>query len=110
MISANGGLPSHRYTPQVTQRWPRGSEPASKLLKESAYSQFEGISEEPSIIVAGNLDDNAFCLNILLQKVVIGRDLNCPDYSNLKGVIAISQGGHAKDNWDQYSKLSRDPA
>ena len=29
MISANGGLPAHRYTPQVTKRWPRGSEPAS---------------------------------------------------------------------------------
>ena len=29
MISANGGLRAHRYTPQVTQRWPRGSEPAS---------------------------------------------------------------------------------
>ena len=32
MISANGGLPAHRYTPQVTQRWPRGSEPASIVL------------------------------------------------------------------------------
>ena len=30
MISANGGLPAHRYTPQVTQRWPPGSEPASE--------------------------------------------------------------------------------
>ena len=30
MISANGGLPAHRYTPQVTPRWPRGSEPASQ--------------------------------------------------------------------------------
>ena len=29
MISANGGLPAHRYIPQVTPRWPRGSEPAS---------------------------------------------------------------------------------
>ena len=29
MISANGGLSAHRYTPQVTERWPRGSEPAS---------------------------------------------------------------------------------
>ena len=29
MISANGGLPANRYKPQVTQRWPRGSEPAS---------------------------------------------------------------------------------
>ena len=29
MISANGGLPAHRYTPQVTPRWPRGSELAS---------------------------------------------------------------------------------
>ena len=31
MISANGGLPAHRYTPQVTPRWPRGSEPASEF-------------------------------------------------------------------------------
>ena len=30
MISANGGLPAHRYTPQVTPRWPRGSGPASQ--------------------------------------------------------------------------------
>ena len=29
MISANGGLPAHRYTPEVTQRWPRGAELAS---------------------------------------------------------------------------------
>ena len=29
MISANGGLPAHSYTPQVTQRLLRGSEPAS---------------------------------------------------------------------------------
>ena len=29
MISANGGLPAHRYTAQVTPRWPPGSEPAS---------------------------------------------------------------------------------
>ena len=37
MISANGGLPAHRYTPQVTPRWPRGSEPASeqKILCEN---------------------------------------------------------------------------
>ena len=34
MISANGGLPAHRYTPQMTQRWPRGSEPASPSLKK----------------------------------------------------------------------------
>ena len=33
MISANGGLPAHRYTPQVTPRWPRGSEPASGELR-----------------------------------------------------------------------------
>ena len=30
MISANGGLPAHRYTPQVTPRWPRGSEPGEQ--------------------------------------------------------------------------------
>ena len=29
MISANGGLLAHRYTPQVTPGWPRGSEPPS---------------------------------------------------------------------------------
>ena len=31
MISANGGLPAHRDTPQVTPRCPRGSEPASRV-------------------------------------------------------------------------------
>ena len=41
MISANGGLPAHRYTPQVTQRWPRGSEPASlrRLRKCSSFER-----------------------------------------------------------------------
>ena len=34
MISANGGLPAHRYTPEVTQRWPRGSELASPLADQ----------------------------------------------------------------------------
>ena len=32
MISPNGGLPAHIYTPQVTQRWPQGSEPASPYV------------------------------------------------------------------------------
>ena len=36
MISANGGLPAHRYTPQVTPRWPRGSEPASLAKRPNA--------------------------------------------------------------------------
>ena len=39
MISANGGLPAHRYTPQVTQRWPRGSEPASQVRNSSSQQQ-----------------------------------------------------------------------
>ena len=34
IISANGGLPAHRYTPQVTRRWPRGSESASPPFSE----------------------------------------------------------------------------
>ena len=38
MISANGGLPAHRYTPQVTQRWPRGSEPASAIVMQIRYA------------------------------------------------------------------------
>ena len=37
MISANGGLPAQRYTPQVTPRWPRGSEPASPPFSERCY-------------------------------------------------------------------------
>ena len=44
MISANGGLPAHRYTPQVTQRWPRGSEPASigdrQLARDFAVTEW----------------------------------------------------------------------
>ena len=39
MISANGGLPAHRYTPQVTQRWPRGSEPA--LVEKVCHGTIE---------------------------------------------------------------------
>ena len=40
MISANGGLPAHRYTPQVTQRWPRGSEPASAGSEDVRLGRF----------------------------------------------------------------------
>ena len=36
MISANDGLPAHRYTPQVTQRWPQASELASVVVKMEA--------------------------------------------------------------------------
>ena len=42
MISANGGLPAHRYTPQVTQRWPRGSEPASAARLRLSVSHASG--------------------------------------------------------------------
>ena len=48
MISANGGLPAHRYTPQVTQRWPRGSEPASDPSDD----------EPPSMTSASPLEDD----------------------------------------------------
>ena len=40
MISANGGLPTHRYTPQVTQGLPRGSEPASMTSQRSSSTGF----------------------------------------------------------------------
>ena len=53
MISANGGLPGHRCTPQVTQRWPRGSEPASLEKEEfdSAISQWgtEGLNRDGTL-------------------------------------------------------------
>ena len=55
MISANRGLPAHRYTPQVTQRWPRGSEPASVTETEkkglSAPAPLAGVS--PSGLTPG---------------------------------------------------------
>ena len=41
MISANGGLPANRFTPQVTQRWPRGSEPASRLGRNTPNKKRE---------------------------------------------------------------------
>ena len=64
MISANGGLPAHRYTPQVTQRSPRGSEPASGftldllgglgyVTKEGDSSTREGNCRHPLIGVGG---------------------------------------------------------
>ena len=45
MISANGGLPAHRYTPQVTQRWPRGSEPASIAEVQSVVDTLRSSEE-----------------------------------------------------------------
>ena len=58
MISANGGLPAHRYTPQVTRRWPRGSEPASELpigrqraeTVEKAKERAKGKAEEKAMV------------------------------------------------------------
>ena len=48
MISANGGLPAPRYTPQVTPRWPQGSEPASPWQQCFAVSPVDiGKSEDP---------------------------------------------------------------
>ena len=46
MISANGGLPAHRYTPQVTPRWPRGSEPASA---ERPHQHTHRLSRQPEV-------------------------------------------------------------
>ena len=55
MISANGGLPAHRYTSQVTQRWPRGSEPASLFLpKEKVQVRFLAIKPAPQYSKFGN--------------------------------------------------------
>ena len=48
MISANGGLPAHRYTPQVTERWPRGSEPVS--LRGVALKVVTGTAAPESIV------------------------------------------------------------
>ena len=58
MISANGGLPAHRYTPQVTQRWPRGSEPASHAINDALQEAFDsGVVYEGSFILPG-MEDN----------------------------------------------------
>ena len=51
MISANGGLPAHRYTPQVTPRWPRGSQPASRGMKQAALL-ISGITPEDILDIA----------------------------------------------------------
>ena len=45
MISANGGLPAHGYTPQVTKRWPRGSEPASPLRGQGRPQTLTAVEE-----------------------------------------------------------------
>ena len=41
MISANGGLPAHKYTPQVTPRWPRGSRTGFTLHGRKTYNADE---------------------------------------------------------------------
>ena len=50
MISANGGLPAHRYTIQVTPRWPRGSEPASSLEAVFARTLALRFAHEPGLL------------------------------------------------------------
>ena len=57
MISGNGGLPAHRYTPQETQTWPRGSEPDSAAVipaavgEESSETVVKSEASEPSVNV-----------------------------------------------------------
>ena len=60
MISANGGLPAHRYTPQVTPRWPQGFEPDSVAAWRrvgnfggAADASFAGLRCHPALPVAG---------------------------------------------------------
>ena len=53
MILANGGLPAHRYTPQVTQRWPRGSEPASPMGSRNIAHRFYVMDTEAFHFVLG---------------------------------------------------------
>ena len=57
MISANGGLPAHRYTSQVTQRWQRGSEPAStpEVDKETASFTSKRKAEEAAAALRTDL-------------------------------------------------------
>ena len=46
-MSANGSLPAHRYTPQVTHRWPRGSKPASPRVQKLIRTYLEVFGELP---------------------------------------------------------------
>ena len=70
MISANGGLPAHRYTPQVTQRWPRGSEPASANFRASL-----------SILVQFYVHAQRPCLRVHRETIGV-----------LKGVVECQRG------------------
>ena len=60
MISANGGLPAHRHTPQVTQRWPRRSEPAS------AYEPWFGVTQQ-RVFYLLLLETSYFCHHHVLR-------------------------------------------
>ena len=67
MVSANGGLPAHRYTPQVTPRWPRGSEPASMgpspatvcpiMWVNQAQARDDGYCTHPVLRISGAEDE-----------------------------------------------------
>ena len=54
MISANGGLPAHRYTTQVTPRLPRGSEPASLVRRGLFKEELLQPSRRPVRLKAAN--------------------------------------------------------
>ena len=51
MISANGGLPAHKYTPQVTPRWPRGFEPASPVPDQPMESVAMDVFSMPEVYI-----------------------------------------------------------
>ena len=53
MISANGGLPAHRYTPEVSQGRPRGSEPAS-FVSSVKYLQNQKMADSTQIQKRGS--------------------------------------------------------
>ena len=65
MISANGGLPAHRYTPQVTQRLPRGSEPASAALFHCLLGS-AGVTEACAVLDCNNWPRCPSCIALLL--------------------------------------------
>ena len=60
MISANGGLPAHRYTPEVTQRWPRGSEPASEVGSHGCSDE-NGEDKEHELGILRGCNLTQFC-------------------------------------------------
>ena len=107
MISASGGLPAHRYTAQVTQRWPRGSEPASPYqdLPRGLSKHLPGTLFPPWII--GRISMIALEAHIVGAEWAREWDLWCAT-TRAAGSPTLQNGAFPLEGWGRHAAAAHD--